>query len=135
MKGYYLPVLVDTVPLPRIAAITLLTMSAVSVSCLLVVPNLWMVALTVLQFLGISPVIKEWFDHRHYFLLHFGAEGQVTWSTADGDRIDANLHTMADIGAWILIIIIAHGRHVPLVVRRQGNEEHFHRLRLLARDL
>ena len=110
-------------------------MSVVSVNCLLVVPSIWMVALTVLQFLGISPVIKNWLDHRHYFLLHFGAEGRVTWSTADEDHIDANLHTMTDIGAWILIIIVACGRHVPLVVRRQGNEEHFHRLRLLARDL
>jgi len=94
-----------------------------------------MIALTVLQLLCIGPVIKNWLVHSHYFLLHLGSDGRVTWSAVDGDRVDVDLRTVMDMGAWILIIVGARDRQVPLVVLRKGNEEHFHRLRLLARDL
>ena len=135
MKGFCLPVQVNTLPPHVIAVPVLLTLVGVSVACLALVASPWIVALSLVQLLVVSPVLKDWFDYRKFVNLYIGTDCQAMWFTRDGRLLKDGLCTLLNLGSWVLIIVQVHKRGVPLVVRRPGNEEHFHRLRLLAREL
>ena len=113
----------------------LLTIAAVSLVVLIQVPSPWIVALALVQMVVACPVIKQWNSFREFTVLHIVTDSHAIWSTVDGNRVKVGLGAMMEVGAWMLIMVQVGKRNIPLVISRAGNEDHYHRLLLVARNL
>ena len=98
------------------------------------VPGLWMTVLGLLQLMVAFPVFKLWFDYRQFVVLQIGTNSQAALLADDEQRLEVGLGAIMEFGPWMLIMVQIRRAQLPFVVARQGNEEHFHRLRLLARE-
>ena len=98
------------------------------------VPGLWMIVLGLLQLMVAFPVFKLWVDYRQYVVLQIGTDSHAVLLADGGQRLEVGLGAIMELGRWMLIIVQIRRRRLPLLVGRQDNEKHFHRLRLLARE-
>ena len=118
MKGYCLPVGVDTVPPLRVAALTLLATSAIWVICMVQVPGLWMTVLGLLQLMVAFPVFKLWFDYRQFVVLQIGTNSQAALLADDEQRLEVGLGAIMEFGPWMLIMVQIRRAQLPFVVAR-----------------